>query len=362
MKDLSESVVVITGASSGIGRATAHAFARAGATVVVNARGDDKLEDVVQECRDLGGDCVAIPCDVSSESDVQALADEVVEAFGRIDVWVNNAAVTAFGRIDEMPYELCRQVIETNLLGYLHGCRAAIGQFRRQAEGVLINVASVAGKVGQPFTSAYSASKFGIIGLSDSVRMEVRKDPGIHVCTVLPPSIDTPLFQHGANYLGRKAQPMPPIYTADDVAETILALARRPRREVAIGAAGKLLVAMQRLAPALTEQMVADSVERKHFSQEPDLDELGNLIEPVDDDYEVSGGWKERQAPGSHPLKAVAGVVVALAGVCGIYALTKAVWSSGGDRSVGGSADWPAPSAFEIEAGTDVPQGAYTGV
>ncbi len=322
MRGLSDSVVVITGASSGIGRATAHAFARHGATVVAAARRGDKLSEVVKECGALGGQCIAMPCDMADEQQVEVLSDEILESFGRIDVWVNNAGVAAFGRIDEMPYELYRKVIETNLLGYVHGCRAAMSCFRRQGEGVLINVASVAGKVGQPFTSAYCASKFGVVGLSDSLRMEVRKDPEIHVCTVLPPSIDTPLFQHGANYAGRQAQPIPPVYSAQQVARIIVNLARHPRREVAVGAAGKLLVNLHRFSPALTERLVARSVERQHFSHEKAPEGAGNLVQPAADEYGVSGGWQE-VSERSGKVKGLIGVGLALAGASAAYWLAQ---------------------------------------
>lgn len=361
MDTLGNAVVVITGASSGIGRATARSLARAGAMVIVASRGDEKLEDVVDECRNLGGECVAVPCDVSIESDVQTLADQVVDSFERIDVWINNAAVTAFGRIDEMPYELYRQVIDTNLFGYVHGCRAAIAQFRRQGFGTLINVASVAGKVSQPLTSAYCASKFGIIGLSDSLRMELRNYPDIHVCTVLPPSIDTPLFQHGANYVGRQARPIPPIYSAQQVADAIIALARKPRREVAIGAMGKALVGLQRLSPALAERMVARKVEREHFSNQPELDEIGNLIEPVMDEYEVSGGWKQPDSTIGAGVKLAVSVGAALAGTWAIYLLTKMVWS--GSRTPTGydeALDYE-QQGVELRDPTHVPEGAYSG-
>jgi NAD(P)-dependent dehydrogenase (short-subunit alcohol dehydrogenase family) len=314
-------VVLITGASSGIGRAAARAFADEKASIVVTARDAEKLEQVVQECRLRGSDCIALACDTTRHEDVEALADQAVESFGHIDVWVNNAAVTGFGRIDEMPYELYRQIIETNLLGYIHGARAAVRLFRRQGSGVLINVASVAGKVGQPLTSAYCASKFGVVGLSDSIRMELRDEPNVHVCTVLPPSIDTPLFQHGANYAGRQAQPVPPVYSADRVARTIVRLAHSPRRQVAIGAAGKLLVSMHRLSPALTERFVARQVATKHFKEQTAPAQPGNVLEPSQDEFAVSGGWTEPESSPPRMLQAAIGAGAAVAAAFGIYAL-----------------------------------------
>jgi short-subunit dehydrogenase len=247
----------------------------------------------------------------------------VIESFGAIDVWVNNAAVTGFGRIDEMPEELYQQIIETNLMGYVNGTRAAVSRFRKQGAGVLINVASVAGKIGQPYTSAYCTSKFGIVGLSNSVRAELLDEPNIHVCTVLPPSIDTPLFQHGANYAGRQAKPMPPVYSADRVARAILSLAVRPKREVAIGAMGKFLNTFSRVTPAMAERILARQVSKKHFSDQPASEELGNVIEPTADPYGVSGGWTKQQESRSYGSKALLGVGVALVAAFGAYMLAQ---------------------------------------
>lgn len=202
-RPIEDSVVVITGASSGIGRAAAQEFARRGATLVLAARRAQALDEVARECKELGGHALAVPTDVTDEAAVQDLARRAIETFGRIDVWVNNAAVTLFARIEEAPYEDYRRVIETNLLGYVHGARAAIPYFREQGSGVLVNVSSVVGKVGQPNTSAYCATKFAIVGLSECLRQELLDVEDIHVCTVMPPSVDTPIFQHAANYTGR---------------------------------------------------------------------------------------------------------------------------------------------------------------
>src|SRR5918994_2114334 len=214
-KQIADSVIVITGASTGIGRASALAFARAGATVVVTSRREEVLCTLAETCRNLGGRATAIAADVTDERAVQDLARRVVESFGRIDVWINNAAVTLFARFEQTPPAVYRRVIETNLFGCIHGARAVLPYFREQGNGILINISSGVGKMGSPFISAYVASKFAIIGLSESLRMELRDAPDIHVCTVLPAAIDTPLFQHGANFTGRAARPMPPVYSAE---------------------------------------------------------------------------------------------------------------------------------------------------
>ena len=216
-----ESVIVITGASSGIGRATALHLAGKGASLVLTARRGEALIALAEQCERLGGRVLALPADVTDREAVERVARGAIERFGRIDMWVNNAAVTMFGRLEEAPYEAYRRVIETNLFGYIHGARAVVPYFREQGAGVLVNVASVVGKVGEPYLSAYVASKFGIVGFSESLRMELRDAENVHVCLVLPASIDTPLFQQGANYMGRSPKPVEPVYRPERVAATI---------------------------------------------------------------------------------------------------------------------------------------------
>jgi short-subunit dehydrogenase len=295
-KITSDTVVVITGASSGIGRATALAFARRGAKLVLAARRAEVLEEVAEECNRYGGEAVAVPTDVTSEDAVDALARRAVERFGRIDVWVNNAAVTLFGRIEQAPSAAYRRVIETNLFGCVHGARAAMQAFRAQGNGVLVNVASQLGKVGSPYVSAYVASKFAIVGLSESLREEALDTKGIRVSTVLPASIDTPLFQHAANYTGRAVKPMDPIYDPGDVADAIVRCAERPAREVMVGAAGRVLTALRRVTPAAAERVMARQVDRDHFQKRPAAATDGNLFAPVAFGTGVSGGWREPPA------------------------------------------------------------------
>ena len=190
-----------------------------------------------------------------------------------------------------MPPEVFRLVIETNLFGYVHGARAVIPVFRRQGSGVLINVASMVGKVGQPLASAYVASKFAVVGLSESLRQELR-DTDIDVCTILPASIDTPLFQHGANYTGREPQPIPPVYTAAKVASAIVRTAARPQREIYVGNAGRVAGFLRSVAPATAERLVARTVEKRHFQDRVAPSHAGNLFGPRADLNAADGGWR----------------------------------------------------------------------
>src|SRR5437773_4760580 len=241
MRHLDNLSVVITGASSGIGRATAYAFAEKGALLTLAGRNECRLSEVARDCQRLGAKVLTVPTDVTSEVAVQQLVQAAVENFRHLDVWVNNAAVTLFGRLEETPMEDFRRVIETNLLGYVHGARATLPYFRKQGGGVLINVASIAAKVGQPYTSAYVTSKHAVRALGMCLRQENANDKDIHICTVMPASIDTPIFQHAANYTGRAIRPIPPVYKAELVARTIVRLTVHPRREVVVGRSGRLL-------------------------------------------------------------------------------------------------------------------------
>lgn len=261
---------------------------------IAAGRQGEALEKVAQECRERTGRALAIATDVMHEADVQILARQAVETFGRIDVWVNNAAVTAFGRFDKMPSEVFRRVIDTNFLGVVHGARAVLPIFREQGHGVLINVSSGLAYIPQPWTSAYVCSKFAIRAFSECLRMELLLDQArdIHVCTVLPASIDTPLFQHGANYMGRAAKPIPPVYDPMTVAEAVVGLIQRPRRELFVGAVGPIMALLHGLAPLLFERVAARVVDRNHFQDRPAPASSGNLFRPASSQPQLHGGWR----------------------------------------------------------------------
>lgn len=206
---------------------------------------------------------------------------------------MNNAAVHLFARFDEAPADLWREVMEVNFFGYVHGARAAIRRFREQGGGTLINVASVNSAVGAPYASAYVSSKFALRGLAECLREELR-DEQIDICTVMPASIDTPL--HAANFTGRAAKPLRPIIRPQRVAAAIVRCAKRPRREVIVGASGRQLVLAHALASSLFERLMTRNVEREHFRDEPLAPTPGNVYEPMPEWTSVAGGWKEGDA------------------------------------------------------------------
>jgi NAD(P)-dependent dehydrogenase (short-subunit alcohol dehydrogenase family) len=292
---LSDSVVVVTGASSGIGRATALAFAREGAAVVVAARRREPLDRLVEECRAHGASALAVPTDVTDERAVRDLARRPLETFGRLDVWVNNAAVGALGDFEAMPADVFRRVVDVDFFGYVHGARAALPHFRAQGAGVIINVASVLGKVAMPYYTPYVAAKFAVVGFSETLRQELL-GTGIDVVTIMPATMDTPFFQHSANYTGRALKPPRPVYDPEDVAAAIVTAAGRPRRERFVGGAARAFHALHLLAPALYERVARLVTDHDHFQDMPAVPTPGTALTPMPEGTEVRGGWR---TPGS---------------------------------------------------------------
>lgn len=295
--DLRGSTVVVTGASSGIGRATALLLAERGANVVVAARRANPLEEVAAECVAHGVGALAVPTDVADPVAVEALANAAVERFGRIDGWVNAAGVSLIGPFEALPPDAFRRTVDVDFFGVVHGSRAALRELRRSGGGAIVNVASVAGRVGAPYYTAYSAAKHAVVGFSQSLRMELRSDRSIAVCTVLPAAIDTPFFEHSGNYRGRPYKPVRPFYTADDVARTIASVLEHPRGEVFVGGVARPATWVRSLVPPLFEAAYAAIVERDHFLDQPAPPTPGNVFEPVPYGTTVDGGWSQREAP-----------------------------------------------------------------
>jgi NAD(P)-dependent dehydrogenase (short-subunit alcohol dehydrogenase family) len=293
---VSEQVVVIVGASSGIGRAAALEFAAAGAGVVCAARSVQALNTLVDEIRERGGSAVAVPTDVAEPAAVMALADVAEQRFGRIDTWVNAAAVSVWGRVEDITDAEFDRVLRVNFLGQVHGVHAALPALRRAGGGVLIGVSSVEGIRAVPLHGPYTASKFALRALYDSLRVELAQEGvPIAVTTILPASIDTPFFEHARSKLGAMVKPPPPVYAPEVVAASIVHAAQHPRREIPVGGAAVAFYLGQRLSPALTDALL--SVPRLGVgTQRTDRPDNGvdNVDGPVDGPGQVHGSHAGR--------------------------------------------------------------------
>jgi short-subunit dehydrogenase len=295
-QDLARKVVVITGASSGIGRAAAHRFAERGCRLVLAARREERLDEVVAECEERGGTAISAVVDVADEAAVDHLANVAIRHYRGIDVWINNAGIMMLGPFWKTPAADFRRLIETNLFGVVNGARAVLPHFLRRGRGILINTASIVGHVGQPDSTAYVASKFAVRGFSIALREDLTDHPDIHVCMVSPSSTDTPLWQHTANYTGRAFEAFRPVYDANDVAAAMVSLAERPRREVVVGTMGKVTVQQHRLIPELTERQMAEMTRARIYRDAPASPDAGALWRPANDRLRVSGGWQPARA------------------------------------------------------------------
>jgi len=329
-RPLQEKTIVITGASSGAGRATAIEFARYGAKIVLAARNLEALDEVEAICREMGALALAVKTDVTDAEQVRNLAATAVEFGGSIDVWVNNAGVLAAGEFTETPIEIHDQVIRTNLMGYLHGAHAVIPYFKQQRYGVLVNNISIGGWFPVPFGVGYSASKFGLRGYSEALRGELTQFANIHICDLFPAFLDTPGIQHAANYSGSVLRPAPPVYDPQEVARAIVKVAQRPRQSVVIGSVSNLLRLAHFLFPGISRSITAKVVNSYLRKADPTPETSGNLFAPAAFGTSIHGGWNLATPPGATKKKlatsiAVSGIAAGLV-VFGIVKKKKKHW------------------------------------
>ena len=315
-------VIVLTGASSGIGRATALAFAREGAYLVLAARGPEALDTVAAECESAGAQALAVPTDVTDADAMRRLAGAAIGRFGHIDVWINNVGTGAVGAFDATPIEAHQRVIQTNLIGHMNGAHAVLPHFRQRERGTLVNMISAGGWAVAPYAAAYTASKFGLRGFSEALRAELASLPGIHVCEVYPTFVDTPGMAHSANYTGRRLSPPPPLLDPREVAASLVALSKSPRALTSIGAValpGRLAHAV---APHLTSRLTVKLTDLALQRADPAPISNGNLFEPSRV-HTVDGGYR---TPVRRALPVAA---VALLGTLGLGLLWAARSRSG---------------------------------
>lgn len=295
-------VVVITGASAGVGRATARAFAREGARIGLLARGKAGLDGARQDVEELGGQALAISVDVADANAVDAAAQEVEDTFGPIDVWVNNAMTSVFSPVKEMQADEYRRVTEVCYLGYVHGTLAALKRMLPRDSGTIIQVGSALAYRGIPLQSAYCGAKHAIQGFTDSLRTELIHDgSNVHVTEVQLPAMNTPQFGWVKSRLPNKAQPVPPIYQPEVAAEAIVWSAHNKRRELLVGGSTQISVNGNKIAPAFGDWYLAQGGLESQQSDEPeDPDREHNLWDPVPGDHGAHGRF-DTQAKGSSP-------------------------------------------------------------
>jgi NAD(P)-dependent dehydrogenase (short-subunit alcohol dehydrogenase family) len=285
---------VITGGSSGIGRAAALRIARRRASLALCARAEEPLAEVARECEGAGAEVFWRAVDVADEKALEAFAAAAEARFGRIDVWVNNAATMAYGSFEDIPSEVFRRIVETNLMGQVHGARVALRRFRRQGSGVLINMSSVWGRVPSPQVSPYVTSKHAVRAFSECLHSELRDEPDIHVATVVPQAVDSPIFEHAANYTGRQVRPIPPVLDPDEVARGIELCAENPKREVSYGRAGRALEVLHAAAPPLYRRLAHPAFVRGTWGQVAADPAPGNVLGATEP-HRVGGDWRTRR-------------------------------------------------------------------
>src|SRR5215213_1129554 len=273
LKPIHEQVVVVVGANSGIGRETALRFAERGAKVVVSGRSLPALTELVDEIQLRGGEAAAYAADVSQYEQLFALAEHAVERYSRIDTWVHVAAVSIYAPFQETRPDEFRRVIEVNLIGQAFGAMAALPYLKRSG-GALIHIGSVESKRGLPLHSAYSASKHGMIGFIDVLRVELMHDrTPVSVTTILPAGINTPFFDKSLSRIGVKPRPSPPVYEPVLVANAVLHAAEHPVREIFVGGAGKSIAWMHSLSPRLTDWLLSRFGYRPQMTDKPKTDQ-----------------------------------------------------------------------------------------
>jgi short-subunit dehydrogenase len=286
--NLKSATVVVTGASSGIGRGTAIAFAKAGANLILAARNESSLKDVALECKKFGSRVLVIPTDITDYNQVRELAKKSADAFNnRIDVWVNDPGVGAVGIFENVPVESHTQVIATNLIGYMNGTHAALPYMKKQNSGVIINLNSLGSLVANPYAASYTASKFGLRGFSEAIRGELRNFPDIHMCDVFPGFVGSPGVQHGANYTGVELSPAPPYVSAQHVADEVVAIAKNPRATQMIGLPAHLANFFGPQTARIFSTIMAKIMEHNFHAGKPAKISDGNLFNPPDKNSET---------------------------------------------------------------------------
>lgn len=280
LKPIQEQVIVITGASSGIGLATAEAAAQRAARLVLASRSQETLSALARDIVSQGGEAVAVVADVSDRNQVQNIADAAISRFGRIDTWINNAGLSVYGRLEEVSDEDSRRLFEINFWGVVYGSLVALPYLRQQG-GALINVGSEVSEAIVPLQGMYSASKHAVKGFTDALRVEVQEldQAPVSITLIQPTAVDTPFPEHARNYMPLEPKLPTPQIQPEEVAAAILKAAEDPTRDAKVGAMATLNTAAAKLFPSLGDKMSAKQAERQQYDEAP-RDPEGTLYKP----------------------------------------------------------------------------------
>jgi NAD(P)-dependent dehydrogenase (short-subunit alcohol dehydrogenase family) len=299
-------VVVITGATSGVGRATARRFARAGASVALLARGSDGLEAARREVEDLGSRALVCPVDVADAMAVLTAAERIERELGPIDVWVNNAMVSVYAPFMEIAPDEFRRVTEVTYLGYVYGTMAALKFMKPRDQGVIVQVGSALSYRSIPLQSAYCGAKHAINGFTASIRSELFHDRSkVHVCMVQLPAVNTPQFDVTLNRMGEEAQPVPPIFQPEVPADAIYWMAHHRRRELFVGGSTVKAILGNRVIPGLLDRYLSKvAYDGQSTGERRAPGQPNNLWKPLPGDRGAHGRFDDRSEPRSWQLEA----------------------------------------------------------
>lgn len=311
-EDLKGKTVVITGASSGVGRAAAEEFAREGCNLVLVARGTKGIDEIVAICRSLGTRAIGVYADVAVARDVSRIAEEALQFNGRIDVWVNNAGVMASGKFEEIPMEIHEQVIKTNLFGYLHGAYEAINIFKRQNEGILINNVSIGGYVPAPYSAVYSATKYGIRGMMECLQGEISNRSDIHVCNLYPQLQNSTGNLHSAKYSGFDMAISPIASDPFTTASKMVALAKHPKKRQYPDLKAAAITNLYLLFPRLIINAASALLRYKMKNNADKKGDAGNVLEHSGNPLRVYGNPPKSSPDNTLGLALLAGLGIGL--------------------------------------------------
>jgi len=284
--------VVVVGASSGIGRATAHQLASRGDRLVLAARSVEALEETRQECVARGAeDVLVVPTDVGDREQVTELFEESVAHFGQVDAVVHAAAVLAYGRFEDVPADVFDKILQTNLIGTANVARSSLLLFDAQQGGSLVVVGSVLAKMVTPYLSSYSTGKWGVQGLVRTLQIEARAKPGVHVSLVSPGGVDTPIYDQAGSYTGHPGHPPPPVVGPERVARAVVSALDKPGRDISAGPLNDVMVAGFRLLPGVFDLLVSPMMRLLGQGRESVTAHPGNVFEPVPAKESVRGRW-----------------------------------------------------------------------